>query len=229
MSREAGFTTADIDTAKYHDAKVAALWRNVHDEAVMARALIVHDATVLASWGAGERVTAEDAAPLWMADIAEAVAALVAVHLLDDAHKVPLRAWKSYFGVAKDRREHKREGDRLRQMRSRAAMQTETERLETQSPMKKVYNPNGSERLETGTNVTRESRMSHDRPTGPAGPAGPTGPAGPSTRAAAREKTGSKNLEKNGSDLQPVGELLAAGLSLKDGKWVAKGADEAKP
>jgi hypothetical protein len=69
----------------------------------MAQAVTVYLAVILESWRSGERSAAENAAPLWLADASDAVAGLSAVGLLDDAGRIPERAWRSWFGPAHDR------------------------------------------------------------------------------------------------------------------------------
>jgi hypothetical protein len=112
MTRGDGFTTADIDTGLLDDAKMRHLWRLLRDPATMARAVVVYTAAVLASWRTGDRVTAEDAAPLWN-DPADLLAPLVTVGLLDAEHRVPLHVWTAWYGPAYARTEAKRGGGRI--------------------------------------------------------------------------------------------------------------------
>jgi len=112
MSRSEGFPIADIDVGILDDPKVRALVRSTRDEAVVARAIVGYLAVVTSSWGRGERVTLEDAVPLWVTTTADISERLVAVGLLDEDTRVPERAWKSWFGPAWDRREERRESGR---------------------------------------------------------------------------------------------------------------------
>lgn len=110
MSRDEGFAIADVSTSHFEDDKVKALWRAVRpDEAAMNAAMTLHEATMLASWRDGKRMTAEDAAPAWMMDVATPTAHLTAHGLLDADGKVPRKSWNVWFGVAKKRREQTRD------------------------------------------------------------------------------------------------------------------------
>ena len=57
MSRDGGFPIADVATAHFNDPKVRRLWRVLGDPDMMARAMTLHFAVILASWGEGRRVT----------------------------------------------------------------------------------------------------------------------------------------------------------------------------
>lgn len=109
MSRDDGFPVADMDSAYFDDAKMRDLWQRLHDADRMARAVILHAATLLGSWRQGERITVAQATPLWMGADAELVADLKAVKLLDRAGKIPTSGWNQWFGTAYKRREARRE------------------------------------------------------------------------------------------------------------------------
>ncbi len=109
MSRDDGFAVADMDSAYFDDAKMRDLWQRIHDTDRMARAVILHAATLLASWRQGERVTVNQAAPLWMIHDADCVADLKAVKMLDKAGRIPIGSWARWFGTAYGRREVRRE------------------------------------------------------------------------------------------------------------------------
>lgn len=109
MSRDDGFPVADIDSAYFDDPKMRDLWQRIQDADQMARAVVIHAATLLGSWRQGERITARQAVPLWMAADEEIVAHLQAVKLLDKAAKVPATGWGQWFGTAYKRREARRE------------------------------------------------------------------------------------------------------------------------
>lgn len=122
MSRDEGFAVADVSSSLLDDPKVKRLWRERlrPDAAAMDAAVVVHQATLLASWKLGERVPAEDAAPIWSEDVAVAIESLVAVGLLDRSHKIPVKSWRNWFGVAKARRDETREKWRLRKQGQRS-------------------------------------------------------------------------------------------------------------
>lgn len=109
MSRD-GFAIADVDTGIMADPKILCLARRLRDSAATMAAVGLYHAVVLASWKAGERVTLEDSAPAWWLDpIDEPAAALVAVGLLDDEHRIPEHAWDGWFAPARDRRQRFRD------------------------------------------------------------------------------------------------------------------------
>ncbi len=109
MSRNEGFGVADVSSAKLSDPKFKALWRYLRDEQAMNAAVVLHDATLLASWQHGERVTADDAAPAWVTDIDAPAKALIHVGLLDSDRLIPDEAWREWFGSASDRRQNLRD------------------------------------------------------------------------------------------------------------------------
>jgi hypothetical protein len=113
MSREDGFDVADVATGHLDDPKVKALWRALApDQDRMSRALMLHVATLLASWRQGSRVTVTEAVPVWLDPDPELVAALVDARLLDKTGRIPPRSWKGWFGPAWERREVRRESGR---------------------------------------------------------------------------------------------------------------------
>ena len=113
MSRDDGFDVADVATGHLDDPKVKALWRELApDQDRMSRALMLHFATLLASWRQGCRVTVDEAVPVWLAPDAELVAVLVSTKLLDRTRRIPARSWKGWFGPAWERREARREAGR---------------------------------------------------------------------------------------------------------------------
>lgn len=114
MSRDDGFAVADVSVHLMDDDKVKRLYRDLDgDLGRMGHAMLLREATLLASWRDGCRRTVEEAAPLWLAVDDELVAALVRVGLLDRAHRTPLRSWKTWFGPAYDRREQRRRAGKL--------------------------------------------------------------------------------------------------------------------
>lgn len=109
MSRDDGFAVADVDSAYFDDAKMRDLWQRLQDADRMSRAVVLHAATLLASWRQGERVTVSQASPLWMVHDDELVAEMKAVRLLDRAGRIPVQPWDQWFGTAFRRREARRE------------------------------------------------------------------------------------------------------------------------
>ena len=112
VSRDDGFPVADIDSSYLDDPKMRDLWQRIKDPDMMARAVVLHAATVLASWRQGERVSVTQAAPLWLVVDDDLVAALHAAKLIDKAGKIPASSWSEWFGPAFERRETRRESGR---------------------------------------------------------------------------------------------------------------------
>jgi hypothetical protein len=113
MSREDGFSTADVDPGLMHDPKMIALARQAHDAGLTMSCVGLYLATLLASWRDGDRVSIEDAAPAWWSDPIDPFRArLEDVGLLDADGCVPPHAWDAWFGPARDRRELRREAGR---------------------------------------------------------------------------------------------------------------------
>lgn len=113
MSRDDGFPVADVDSAYFEDSKMRDLWQRVRNPDLMARAVVLHAATLLGSWRQGERITVGQATPLWMVTDADAVDHLKAVKLLDRGGKIPSQSWTKWFGPAFGRREARREAGRI--------------------------------------------------------------------------------------------------------------------
>lgn len=112
MSRSDGFVIADINVELFNDPKYRALWRVLRDPDKMARAAVVHLATILTSWGHGERLPANLCAPLWLETCEDEVAALAAVGLLDPDGMLDAETWEGWFGAARDRRQERRDSGR---------------------------------------------------------------------------------------------------------------------
>ena len=105
MSRGLGFEVADTDTGLMADPKVLALARRLRDATRTGAAVALYDAVRLASWKAGQRLTLEETAPGWWLDpIDELAAALEAVGLIDDEHRIPAHAWAGWYGPAVERK-----------------------------------------------------------------------------------------------------------------------------
>lgn len=109
MSRGDGFAIADVATDLLDDAKVKRLWRLLApDQCAMSRAMMLHQATLLASWGDGCRVTVDEATPLWLELDEALVEALIRVGMIDRSRRLPARSWKRWFEPARGRREARR-------------------------------------------------------------------------------------------------------------------------
>lgn len=113
MSRDDGFPVADVDSAYFEDSKMRDLWQRVRDPDLMARAVVLHAATLLGSWRQGERITVGQATPLWMVADPAVVDHLKAVKLLDRVGKIPATSWTKWFGPAFGRREARRDAGRI--------------------------------------------------------------------------------------------------------------------
>lgn len=130
MSRDDGFAVADVSVSKLNDPKFRRLWRALRNEepvtaeAAMNVCVVLHDAVLLASWAAGERVTAEDAAPPWIIDVQSTATFLQMVGLLDKQGRIPEKSWRSWFGPANERRNSHRERWRRANERRRDSMDT---------------------------------------------------------------------------------------------------------
>lgn len=101
-----------MDSSYLDDPKMRELWQRLKEPEMMARAVVLHAATVLASWRQGERVSVTQAAPLWLIVEPELIAELRAVRLIDKAGKIPAASWAEWFGPAFNRRETRRESGR---------------------------------------------------------------------------------------------------------------------
>lgn len=112
MGRDDGFPIADVAVGLLDDDKVRRLWRLLGDQSAMCEAMTTHEAVLLASWGAGHRVTVDDACPLWLTPRQPILEALRSVGLLDAKGRIPAKPWASYFGPASARREAAREAGR---------------------------------------------------------------------------------------------------------------------
>lgn len=106
MSRDEGFTRADVDTGLYADPKIVALARRLRDPVSTAAHVALYEALVLESWAAGDRVAFGDALPAWWLEPAtEQLGNLTAVGLVDADGRLPEHAWETWFRPAFDRRE----------------------------------------------------------------------------------------------------------------------------
>jgi hypothetical protein len=113
MSRDDGFTIADVDSSYFEDAKWREAWQTLRDPDQMAKAVCIHASTLLASWRQGERLTVRQSAPLWLLVDDALVALLQACGLLDDNARIPVASWDQWFGAAFTRREARRESGRI--------------------------------------------------------------------------------------------------------------------
>lgn len=107
MSRDEGFAVMDLATDIANDPKVRKLWRHAPSHA--GAAFMAYIATVGESWKAGRRVSVDDAWPSHVPFSKPAVEALVHVGLIDRNGFIPPKAWRGWFGKAKQRRDVARE------------------------------------------------------------------------------------------------------------------------
>jgi hypothetical protein len=116
VSRDDGFTIADISTTLHEDSKFKRLARRY--PGMVATAFMAFTATLLDSWRDGERLVIEDAWPMLIPFDAAVVDALKEVELLDAEGRVEAASWAVWFEPAKRRRDAAREagrkGNRLR-------------------------------------------------------------------------------------------------------------------
>ncbi len=99
MSGRDGFSRADIDTNFFHDPKAVALARRLQNDCLTMAYLGLYQATVLASWKAGHRVTLIEAAPAWwLSNLGVPETELRAVDLLDDEGRVLEHAFEAWAG-----------------------------------------------------------------------------------------------------------------------------------
>lgn len=106
MSRDAGFSRADIDTGLLADPKVGRLVRQLRDPQGVAAAMCIYTGLVLASWREGRRVTVDECLPAWWIDDAAIVQGqLAAAGLVDMDGRIPEHAWTSWYEPANERRE----------------------------------------------------------------------------------------------------------------------------
>lgn len=139
MSRDDGFAVADFATSHFDDPKVKALCKALApDVDRICRALTLHEAIVLVSWREGRRVTAEDAAPIWLLDF-DAPADDLRIHkLLDDDSKLPVRSWRKWYGAANKRRNALRAGWRKRDEKRRSRTKDTTDSRVSHAPRPSV-------------------------------------------------------------------------------------------
>lgn len=107
MSRDEGFDVMDVSTSLPNDPKFRLLSREYPD--ALGTAFFAYVATMAESWKAGERVTVDVAWPPILPHDDGAVAALLAVKLLDPKRRVTASAWRGFFEQARIRREKSRE------------------------------------------------------------------------------------------------------------------------
>lgn len=178
MSRDDGFSVADMDSAYFDDAKMRDLWQRLQDSDRMARAVILHAATLLGSWRQGERITVSQATPLWMPHDEAIVDELKAVKMLDRAGKIPVGPWTKWFGVAHGRREVRRETGRAGGLASGKARSTDGE----------------------GSVQGELSPTEPVRPSVPPGPSLPSAPPARRPRDAGGRRNGLKALTTTGEE-----------------------------
>jgi hypothetical protein len=109
MSRDGGFQVGDRSSRTLYDVRLVRATRKAGLAVIVA-----WDAIVDASWEAGCRVPFDDAIDTLPYDLGDSVsikAALTSVGLLEDG-LIREDSWASWFGIADERREAKRERDR---------------------------------------------------------------------------------------------------------------------
>jgi hypothetical protein len=107
MSRDGGFTRADVDTGMLDDPKFRKLGQ-LHPD-LFVSSVVAYLAVLLASWRAGNRAALDEAWPLLLAADPAVADALREVRLLDARQRIPARVWRSWFQPAFERREKRRE------------------------------------------------------------------------------------------------------------------------
>jgi len=137
MSREDGFSRADVDSTMLDDLKFRRLWTRLGHQGLMAEATTVYLSTLLRSWHDGLPVNAEDAAPPWLSPSDDTLNALVSVGLLDKDHRIPKRSFDAWFRPAWERRERLRSGGRMtaeRRWGDQSVRQTDRQTVIATSP-----------------------------------------------------------------------------------------------
>jgi hypothetical protein len=183
VSRGAGFENADIDVGILDDPKFRAFARSTRDEGILARGVVAYLAVTTSSWGAGERVTLEQSAPLWLTGLDDLAERLVAVGLLDAEHRIPEKAWQSWYGPAVQRRDDRRfeglVGGLMKSMNlgrpeavleAKRRLAADREQADGRSPPGQPRSPSGQPRLDLARSV----------PSSPSVPSNPSGHTEPS-------------------------------------------------
>lgn len=111
MSRESGFSVADIATNMARDEKFRRLAR-LHPD-LIAVAFAGYVGITLESWAVGRRVKAIDGWPEILPWSEPAIKALRAQNLLDTRLKIPIKTWESWYGAAFARRDRYRQSGSL--------------------------------------------------------------------------------------------------------------------
>ena len=175
MSRDDGFAIADVDTSFFADPKVVALARRLRDPVQTSAHLALYQALVLGSWGAGARITFDEAVPaLWLEPPDEIRSNLAAVGLIDADGLIPKRAWTSWYLPAHTRREALRDSGRLGGTTS------------------------GTNRRKTSCEPSVEQRPTDAQPT--LNPSVPSAPSVPSVPAGQQRTEASRPREATGFD-----------------------------
>jgi hypothetical protein len=111
MSRESGFSVADIATNMARDEKFRRLAR-LHPD-LIAVAFAGYVGITLESWAVGRRVKAIDGWPEIVPWSEPAIKALRSQNLLDTRLKIPMKTWTSWYGAAFARRDRYRQSGSL--------------------------------------------------------------------------------------------------------------------
>jgi len=176
MSRDDGFAIADVDTGLMHDRKILALARYLHDDGLTSIALVMYESLFLMSWGEGQRLTLEETQPAWLnAGIAGVREALERVGLIDAEARVPESSWEAWFGVARDRRERRREAGSLGGRTRVANLQSSSSNA--QPSLEQRSSTRATDRNGTDRNLTDEEPPARVREDGDENGDAPTDPA----------------------------------------------------
>ena len=186
MSRDAGFTIADLDTRLLRDAKFRALRRHLTLQAERTEAVTLYVAVLLESWEAGERLTLDEATPEWVNPTPAVAQALVTVGLLNEDGRIPEAAWNSWFVTAAERRQISRDRWKRAQANRRG-----------RKPKPSPDDTAGSHR-----GVIDESADSHRPPT--VRPSVPAEPLLPAAAGATKGESGMKPDEEESGTAQPT-------------------------
>jgi hypothetical protein len=107
MPRDEGFAVMDLSTDIAHDPKFRRLHR--HYPELVGDCFTVYLTTLAESWKAGARLPADEVWPPILPYREQVIAALAEVGLLDSRNLVSVKAWRSWFDPANERRKKSRD------------------------------------------------------------------------------------------------------------------------
>jgi hypothetical protein len=102
MPRSEGFAVMDVSTDIVNDPKFRKLQRHAAD--AVGTAFTAYIALVAESWKAGRRVRLDDAWPAFLPFDVAAAESLEHAGLIDKSGLLPIKAWRSWFDPANERR-----------------------------------------------------------------------------------------------------------------------------